>query len=161
MGLLVLLPVMSALLAIRSLPGYIYYVLVFIALVAAADIGAYFSGRAFGNFKLAPLVSPNKTWEGFVGGLICSVVVAMVALGQLPRLHDIAPIKLLVAITGCAVLAIFSVVGDLFESMLKRHCDAKDSSRLLPGHGGVLDRLDSITAALPVYVLILYSLEVL
>ena len=160
-GILVLLPGMGALAAIRNLPGYIAYLLVFIALVAAADIGAYCAGRTFGKLKLAPLVSPNKTWEGFVGGLTSTVLVGTAALGQLPRLHDIDPWRLMVAILGCVALAVFSVVGDLFESMLKRYCEAKDSSWLLPGHGGVLDRLDSITAALPVYVLILHILEIL
>jgi len=161
LSVLVLLPAMGALMTLRSLPDYVAYMLIFLALVAAADIGAFFSGKAFGKLKLAPRVSPNKTWEGFTGGLVSTLVVGMCALSQFPRVHDIAPLSLVLAICGIAGLAVFSVVGDLFESMLKRYSGAKDSSWLLPGHGGVLDRLDSITAALPVYVIILYLLELL
>lgn len=116
-------------------------------LVWAADTFAYFSGRRFGGAKLAPSISPGKTWAGFWGGLFGVVVLSMlmapllgVALPQLPTL---------IAVSLIAGLA--SVLGDLFESLIKRQAGAKDSGSLLPGHGGVLDRIDSLLAALPVF----------
>ncbi|MES2605853.1 MAG: CDP-archaeol synthase [Pseudomonadota bacterium] len=154
-GVFVLLPSWFALLYLERLPGNRnFYVLWFIALVAAADIGAYFSGKTFGRRKLAPAVSPNKTWEGFVGGVVMTCVVAILGarLGPVVALHAVNIALLLAA---GLVLALVSVVGDLFESMLKRLQNMKDSGNLLPGHGGVMDRLDSITAALPLYVLLL------
>ncbi|MCX7556680.1 phosphatidate cytidylyltransferase [Xanthomonadaceae bacterium JHOS43] len=118
-------------------------------LVWAADTFAYFSGRRFGGAKLAPSISPGKTWAGFWGGLFGVVVLALamapvlgVAVAQLPAF---------VAISLVAGLA--SVLGDLFESLIKRHAGAKDSGALLPGHGGMLDRIDSILAALPVFAI--------
>lgn len=121
-----------------------------VLLVIASDIGAYFSGRHWGRRKLAPRVSPGKTWEGAVGGL---GAVALVAWGGaahfgLPMLPGVA--------FGCTV-GIFSVVGDLTESMFKRSAGLKDSGVLLPGHGGLLDRLDSVTAAAPLYALGLFG----
>ena len=118
-------------------------------LVWAADTFAYFAGRRFGGAKLAPSISPGKTWAGFWGGLFGVVVLALamapvlgVALEQLP---------VLVAISLIAGLA--SVLGDLFESVMKRQAGVKDSGALLPGHGGLLDRIDSILAALPVFAI--------
>jgi phosphatidate cytidylyltransferase len=123
-------------------------------LFIAADIGAFLVGRAMGKRKLAPRVSPGKTWEGVLGGL---AMVALVAWGGavhfgLPALRAVA--------FGCAV-GVFSVVGDLTESMFKRTAGLKDSGRLLPGHGGMLDRIDSVTAAAPLYALGLFSSGVL
>jgi phosphatidate cytidylyltransferase len=125
-------------------------VLWLVFLVIAADIGAFFVGRAYGKRKLAMRVSPGKTWEGAIGGL---VTVALVALAGalcfgLPALRSVA--------FGCAV-GIFSVVGDLTESMFKRAAGLKDSGALLPGHGGMLDRIDSVSAAAPLYALGLFS----
>ena len=125
-------------------------VLWLVLLVIAADIGAYFAGRRFGRRKLAPRVSPGKTWEGALGGL---ALVALVAWGgaayfELPRLEAV--------VFGCAV-GIFSIIGDLTESMFKRGAGLKDSGALLPGHGGLLDRIDSVTAAAPLYALGLFS----
>jgi phosphatidate cytidylyltransferase len=125
-------------------------VLWLVLLVIASDIGAYFAGRRFGRLKLAPHVSPGKTWEGALGGL---AVVALVAWGgaayfKLPRLEAV--------VFGCAV-GIFSIIGDLTESMFKRGAGLKDSGALLPGHGGLLDRIDSVTAAAPLYALGLFS----
>lgn len=125
-------------------------VLWLILLVIAADIGAFFVGRRFGQRKLAPRVSPGKTWEGLIGGLIAVATVAAAAAFYL----DLA-IGPCVAF-GCAV-GIFSVVGDLTESMFKRGAGLKDSGKLLPGHGGLLDRIDSITAAAPFYALGLFA----
>jgi phosphatidate cytidylyltransferase len=125
-------------------------VLGLVLLVISADIGAYFAGRRFGKRKLAPRVSPGKTWEGAVGGL---GVVALVAWGGAAHLG--LPLPAAVAF-GCAV-GIFSVIGDLTESMFKRAAGLKDSGSLLPGHGGLLDRIDSVTAAAPLYALGLFG----
>jgi phosphatidate cytidylyltransferase len=125
-------------------------VLWLLLLVFAADIGAFFAGRNFGRRKLAPRVSPAKTWEGAAGGL-CSV--ALVASAGALRFG--LPMAACIAF-GCAV-GIFSVVGDLTESMFKRAAGLKDSGVLLPGHGGLLDRIDSVTAAAPLYALGLFG----
>ena len=117
-----------------------------IVLIAAADVGAYFGGRAFGRHKLAPLVSPGKTWEGFFAGVLGAGFAAWAGawfFGQ----------PLLPWLAVCVLVALVSVVGDLVESMFKRHVGLKDSGGLLPGHGGVLDRIDSFTAAAPTFLL--------
>ncbi|XOZ34880.1 phosphatidate cytidylyltransferase [Halomonadaceae bacterium KBTZ08] len=114
--------------------------------VWGADIGAYFAGRAFGRRKLAPAVSPGKTWAGVWGGL---AVVALLALGVAWGL-GLAAIAVIQFVLVSLLTALASVLGDLFESMLKRHRDIKDSSQLLPGHGGILDRIDSLVVAIPV-----------
>ncbi|AKC87497.1 phosphatidate cytidylyltransferase [Pseudoxanthomonas suwonensis] len=125
------------------------WLLAALALVWAADSGAYFAGRHFGRHKLAPSISPNKTVEGAVGGLVAGVAVALAfgvfagaATAQLPALALVA---------AAAVLA--SIVGDLVESLLKRQAGVKDSGTLIPGHGGVLDRIDGVLAALPVFAI--------
>jgi len=125
-------------------------VLCLILLVVAADVGAFFAGRAFGRHKLAPRVSPGKTWEGLAGGLTLVALVSWLVawiLG-LPAMPSVG--------FGCAV-GVFSVIGDLTESLFKRGAGLKDSGRILPGHGGVLDRIDSVTAAAPLYALGLFS----
>ncbi len=122
-----------------------WYFLILVSLVAAADIGAYFAGRRFGRRKLAPLVSPGKTWEGVLGGAaaVSAVALGWVAVGLFPSRFVLVALAVFAA----------SVVGDLSESLFKRSVGVKDSGTLLPGHGGVLDRIDSLTAAAPVYVL--------
>ena len=124
----------------------------FMLLVWGADIGAYFSGRFFGNRKLAPNVSPGKTWAGVYGGMgtsvIISVAFAIIFLGSMSVLN-----WLLLILLSVAVIAI-SVLGDLLESLMKRNSGIKDSSSLLPGHGGILDRIDSMCAAAPMFVLL-------
>lgn len=118
--------------------------------VWAADSGAYFAGRQFGKHKLSPLISPNKTVEGLVGGIAAGILVALSVawLVGLPSALD----YLLVAALALATV-IFGVLGDLFESLLKRQAGVKDSGDLIPGHGGVLDRIDAVLAALPVFAL--------
>jgi phosphatidate cytidylyltransferase len=125
-------------------------VLWLVLLVIAADIGAYTAGRTLGRRKLAPRVSPGKTWEGAIGGLCAVALVAWAG-----ALHFDLEQPATVAF-GCAV-GIFSIVGDLTESMFKRAAGLKDSGTLLPGHGGLLDRIDSVTAAAPLYALGLYG----
>jgi len=125
-------------------------VLWLLLLVVAADVGAYFAGRSLGKRKLAPRVSPGKTWEGVGGGL---ALVALVA-GCGALYFGVAVVAAIAF--GCAV-GIFSVIGDLTESMFKRAAGLKDSGKWLPGHGGLLDRLDSVTAAAPIYALGLFG----
>jgi len=133
-----------------------WLVLAAMAIVWVADTAAYFSGRAFGRHKLAPQVSPGKTWEGVYGAWIA---VALYALALVPY-AGAAGFRLPVTTLAIAswvvfllLLASISVVGDLFESLLKRHAGAKDSGALLPGHGGVLDRTDALLAAMPIAAL--------
>lgn len=148
-GLAVLVPAWVALSYLRALHNGAWLILLVVAVVAFADIGGFFVGRKFGKHKLAPSVSPGKTWEGFWGGFVCNTLMAVV-LGFVLGADSW---KVLLAIILPASLA--SVLGDLVESMVKRHCGIKDSSALLPGHGGVLDRVDSLTAAAPVFALAL------
>ncbi len=115
-------------------------------LVWAADTGAYFAGRAYGRHRLAPRISPGKTWEGVAGGAVLAVAVGA---GLVAVLQPHAPPWLYLVLLLVAVVVV-SVVGDLFESMLKRRGGLKDSGGILPGHGGILDRVDSLTAAAPV-----------
>lgn len=132
------------------------------ALVWVADIAAYFAGKRFGRHKLAPVVSPKKTWEG-VGGALAGVAVYGVALVAATRAWPtpltplFEPALGIPAIAAMLVLTGVSVVGDLFESWMKRGAGLKDSSNLLPGHGGVLDRIDALTSTLPVAALALYA----
>lgn len=125
--------------------------LTLMAIVWIADTAAFFSGRAFGRVKLAPLVSPGKTWEGVAGAML-AVLVYLMVLGSLrsPRLPDLLNWRAAGLFFGVAAL---SIVGDLFESWIKREAGAKDSSSLLPGHGGVLDRIDALTSSLPLAAL--------
>jgi phosphatidate cytidylyltransferase len=137
------------------------YLLSVMAIVWVADIGAYFSGKAFGKRKLAPSISPGKSWEGAIGGGIAVLVLASlsVAFGgplfadtfaaHVQRAWGWAPM-----LAVLVVIAAFSVIGDLFESQLKRRAGMKDSSSLLPGHGGVLDRIDALIPVLPLAALI-------
>jgi phosphatidate cytidylyltransferase len=121
-----------------------------VAIIWAADTGAYFVGSRFGKRKLAPRISPGKSWEGLFGGLAAS---ALLAVACMPGLHVAWPKLPQFLVLVVATVAI-SVVGDLFESLFKRHAGVKDSSDLIPGHGGILDRIDSLLAALPVFVVL-------
>jgi len=120
-----------------------------IIIIAAADIGAYFVGRQIGGPKLAPRISPGKTWSGVGGGLVSTMIISAVASQLLPG----SPFSWPEAAGVALLLAGISVGGDLFMSLLKRQQGVKDSSQLLPGHGGILDRIDSLGAALPFFVL--------
>jgi len=120
---------------------------IFVLVLAwAADIGAYFVGRRFGQLRLAPVVSPNKTWEGVIGGLVAGFAVALAGRAW----FDLPPVAFL---SLCTAAVLVSVVGDLLESMFKRQRGMKDSGALLPGHGGVLDRIDSLTSSVPLLAL--------
>jgi phosphatidate cytidylyltransferase len=144
-GALVLVPAYVALLSLYSLrPSVLLFALV---IIWAADIGAYFAGKSFGRIKLAPRISPGKTWEGVIGGLA-----AVVLVGVAVRLYWLE-IDVAVIIPFCLAVATLSVVGDLTVSMFKRSAGLKDSGRVFPGHGGVLDRIDSVTAAAPLFAL--------
>jgi len=146
-GWLTLVPAGVALWRLRmDWPQGMRWLLFTLFLVWAADTGAYFAGRAFGRHKLAPQVSPGKTWEGVAGGLVLAGVLAALAAPGFGQAT--APFVLL-----CLLVAGFSVVGDLSESLFKRHAGLKDSGHLIPGHGGMLDRIDSITAAAPLLML--------
>lgn len=134
---------------IQPLHGVQLLLYVFV-LVWAADSGAYFAGRKFGKHKLAPKVSPGKTWQGVIGGLLTSGILATIFIyiaGDSLFMHGDA-----VSLAAISVLTIaISVLGDLTESMFKRESGIKDSSNLIPGHGGILDRIDSLLAATPVF----------
>lgn len=150
-GLLILLPAWQGLQLLKQMPQANWLILAVMLMVWMADIGAYFVGKAIGKRKLAPQVSPGKSWEGAIGGLVVSVVV--VILYSYWRELQITNLPIMIA--GAAIIVAFSVIGDLTESMFKRHSGIKDSSNLLPGHGGILDRIDSLTSAVPVFVLLL------
>lgn len=124
------------------------------ALVWIADIAAYFAGRAFGRRKLAPTISPGKTWEGVCGAVVAVGLYAWANLHLHNPLLTGQPGWLVILMAGGLMTAV-SVLGDLFESAMKRSAGMKDSSQLLPGHGGVLDRIDSLTSTLPVTALLL------
>jgi phosphatidate cytidylyltransferase len=152
-GLLILLPAWQGLVLIKQWQLGNWLILAVMVLVWGADIGAYFSGRAFGKRKLAPKVSPGKSWEGVFGGLIACLVITVVV----GAFRGWSGSQFLLGLLGTAVVVLISVVGDLTESMFKRQSGIKDSSNLLPGHGGVLDRIDSLTAAIPVFAVLLWA----
>ena len=146
-GVLALVPSWLALVQLRlALPDGAQWVLFALVLVWVADIGAFFCGRRFGRLRLAPEVSPGKTWEGVLGGIAVSVLVAIA--GSL-WFH----VPLAAFLPLCLAAVGFSIVGDLTESLLKRFAGMKDSGSVFPGHGGVMDRIDSITGAAPVLLL--------
>ena len=130
--------------------GVVLPIVVFLlalVIVWVSDIGAYFSGRSFGKRKLAPQISPGKTWAGAYGAMIAGVLAGVIG----GWLLDVRGGQMLaLALLSAATVAI-SIVGDLLESLLKRHAQIKDSGSIFPGHGGLLDRLDSVFAALPVF----------
>ncbi|MGD9597338.1 MAG: phosphatidate cytidylyltransferase [Steroidobacteraceae bacterium] len=143
-GILTLVPAWYALVHLRTdLAAGAQWVLFLLILVTAADSGAYFAGRRFGRVKLAPRVSPGKTWEGVIGGFAAGCAAALAGA----QWFDLPPGPFVML---AATVIVFSVVGDLLESLMKRCAGVKDSGTLFPGHGGMLDRIDSLTAAAPV-----------
>lgn len=152
-GFLVLSPAWVALVFLHQQgPHGGYWVTLLLLLVWGSDVGGYFAGRAFGRRKLAPAISPGKTWAGVVGGLALGLAAAL-ALQQAGLRLGLAP-PLPAGLLAVFVLTIgFGVAGDLFESMMKRQRGVKDSGSLLPGHGGVLDRVDALVAGAPVLAL--------
>ena len=156
LGALVILPTWAAMVALHAVS--VWLLLAAMALVWIADISAYFAGRAFGKHgrhKLAPTISPGKTWEGVAGAVVGVLIYGALVLSFSP-LAGRLPWSLPVLVLLLIVLTAVSVMGDLFESLLKRQAGIKDSSNLLPGHGGVLDRIDALTSTLPLAALILH-----
>lgn len=153
-GLLSLVPCWLALVYLTLSTQSTYWVLFTLALVWAADTGAFFAGRWLGRVPLAPRVSPKKTWEGVIGGVLTSGLVAWAAATWVFTV-DTWPF-----VFTCIAVAALSIVGDLTESMLKRAAGLKDSGSLFPGHGGMLDRIDSVTAAAPALLFALLGLNV-
>jgi phosphatidate cytidylyltransferase len=148
-GALLLLPVWLALVQLRQAGPLA--LLAIMGVVWLADIGAYFAGRSFGKHKLAPAISPGKTWEGAIGGAVAVLAYGLLLSSKLPpTLAGNLPLLLMVLV----LLTAISILGDLFESLLKRQAGLKDSSNVLPGHGGVLDRIDSLTSTLPLVALV-------
>ena len=151
-GLLALIPAWLSLVRLRfDLPRGAEWMIFALVLVFAADIGAFFAGRRFGRLRLAPAVSPGKTWEGVLGGAAASALVGIAGSAWFAvPVYTFLPL--------CLAAVAFSVIGDLTESLLKRFAGLKDSGTLFPGHGGVMDRIDSVTGAAPV---LLFGLTVL
>lgn len=143
-GFLLIVPTWAALVQLRQLGAN--GLLAIMAVVWLADIAAYFSGRTFGKHKLAPSISPGKTWEGAIGAAVAVVLYGFFLAPYLPAALTQNKLVLTLALL---LLTAVSVIGDLFESLLKRQAGIKDSSNVLPGHGGVLDRIDSLTSTLP------------
>ncbi|MRI34954.1 phosphatidate cytidylyltransferase [Endozoicomonas sp. OPT23] len=151
MGVFTLVPAWTALVELKQVSPDGLSIIMVLLLIWAADVGAYFAGKSLGRHKLAVNVSPKKTIEGLVGGLLASLCVAAV----IGLYYDFTFARGLGFLLLTIVVVLVSVLGDLFESLLKRERGIKDSSNLLPGHGGILDRIDSLTAAIPVFALAL------
>ncbi|MGG7055594.1 phosphatidate cytidylyltransferase [Nitrosomonas sp. ANs5] len=156
LGWLVLLPTCLALYQLRAIDPWL--LLGFMGVIWVSDSTAYFAGRAYGKHKLAPRISPGKTWEGVAGALCGVLVYALVWL----YLLDEGNLLITWLVPLLFVLTMLGIMGDLFESLLKRHAGVKDSGNILPGHGGILDRIDALTSTLPVAamaVILIYSTE--
>lgn len=154
-GAVVLFPTWLAMVQLRTLgPAALLGIF---AVVWMADIAAYFSGKAFGKHKLAPSISPGKTWEGAIGACVGVVIYGLVVR----QIFALELMSLPLWILALVAVTAISIIGDLYESLLKRKAGIKDSSNILPGHGGVLDRIDSLTSTLPVvalfWLLVVYS----
>ncbi len=148
LGLLLMVSVWLALICAKSADPWL--LLALLATIWIADSAAYFAGKNFGKHKLAPSISPGKTWEGVIGAMI-----AVTLFGAI--LYVGFGVKTLALFPALWIIAIFGVIGDLFESMLKRQAGIKDSGNLLPGHGGVLDRIDGIIPSLPIAIIMIYA----
>lgn len=148
-GIFVLVPCWASINYLRNESSGIYKLLFLFVLIWGADIGAYFVGKKWGHTKLASSISPGKTWEGLLGALIFAICYILLAAWICEVPYALWGEGLILG----TVTVLFSVIGDLFESMMKRKAGVKDSGNLLPGHGGLLDRIDSLTAAGPIFAL--------
>ena len=155
-GLFAILPAWNGMILLKYLDPHGYLLFLAVILVASADIGAYFVGKRFGRRKLAEKISPNKTWEGVWGGAAACMLTTILLV---PLINVLVPavgkISALTSILLILVVMFFSIIGDLVESMLKRNRGIKDSGGLLPGHGGILDRIDGLIAVIPCFTIIL------
>lgn len=156
-GIAVLVPGFVSLLVLKDTANPNFLILLLFFLIWGADIGAYFTGRAFGKRKLAPEVSPGKSWEGFYGGLVIALIIGIGMFAWLGN-PNLASLHGAIWIACLVLVIVVSVLGDLAMSMFKRNRGVKDSSNLLPGHGGVLDRIDSLLSAGPVFGLMILLL---
>ena len=154
MGVLVLIPTFVGVVVLKYLLPSGYLVLVLVVLVAAVDVGAYFVGVNFGSRKLAANLSPKKSWEGVWGGTLVCLLVAVPFVWLMHRnIQALSSMQIAALLTLSVAVTFFSIVGDLIESMLKRNCNIKDSGAILPGHGGILDRVDGLVAATPLFAI--------
>jgi phosphatidate cytidylyltransferase len=152
LGAIVLTLALASMLYLKSIPHGSFWITYIMFIIFATDTGAYFAGSFLGRHKLIYKVSPNKTWEGLFGGVLLALLVTLLVM-------KIAPLRIsheLFLIFFSIVLSLVSVIGDLFESMLKRMVGIKDSGNLLPGHGGVLDRADSMISAFSIAAVLIY-----
>lgn len=148
-GWLVLLPTCMALYQLRAIDPWL--LLGLMSVVWISDSAAYFTGCAFGKHKLAPSISPGKTWEGVAGALVAVFCYALIWGLMADKAYGFSVIGLILL---SLILTALGIVGDLFESLMKRHAGVKDSGNILPGHGGILDRIDALTSTLPVAILV-------
>ncbi|WP_455223110.1 phosphatidate cytidylyltransferase [Kaarinaea lacus] len=157
-GLLVIVFCWLAIIELRnSIDQGAYLVMFLVGLIAVTDSSAYFGGKKWGAHKLAPQVSPGKTWEGVISGLVGAALFSFVCAWFFDFLDEQWSV-IAIFVLVCIVTAIVSVLGDLAESMFKRQVGLKDSGNILPGHGGVLDRIDSLTAAAPIFAVCMWVL---
>ena len=160
MGLMALIPTWVGIVQIKYLNPQGFLLLGMVVMVAAADIGAYFVGKRIGKNRLAPSLSPNKTWEGVMGGFAACLLVGILLIWLLHSyLITLSNVQILILVLLSLVVMLFDVIGDLLESMLKRNRDLKDSGKILPGHGGILDRVDGLLAVTPIFVLTFLIIE--
>jgi|TARA_B110000263_G_C15147364_1_gene436178 phosphatidate cytidylyltransferase len=141
---------------LKTYPDSNYLIVLLFLLIWGADIGAYFTGKAFGKRKLAPRVSPGKSWAGFYGGLATALIIGSLMALVSPNTVQLVSVEGMIFLGCCGFVAVVSVLGDLTISMFKRNAGVKDSSNLLPGHGGFLDRIDSLLSAGPLFALIVW-----
>ncbi|TCV90181.1 phosphatidate cytidylyltransferase [Sulfurirhabdus autotrophica] len=160
-GWIILIPTWLALVQLKSISPVL--LLALMAVIWAADTAAYFAGKRFGNNKLAPTISPGKTWEGVIGALVGVSIYALIWLNSSNTLHEatarVGGIPVITVIIAVWLMTYFSVLGDLFESWMKRQAGLKDSGNILPGHGGILDRIDALTSTLPLAALVVFYLN--
>jgi phosphatidate cytidylyltransferase len=148
-GVVVVVPTVLAMVMMRAISPF--FVLAIVAVIWVADISAYFVGRAFGKHKLAPQISPGKSWEGAFGAGVGVLIYGFAVMRSAG--YDVKPDSLALLVAILLATTVLSIVGDLFESLAKRQIGVKDSGSILPGHGGLLDRIDSLTATLPAIAL--------